>query len=839
MTGSNSFWLANPGTDFYNNVIGQSLRFEDGDSSYLLRTPLSAGNSKTLTISMWVKRGNISINAVLLNVFVSASPNNQGLLRFNSSDQLQFTNFSGEYDIVTNRLFRDTTNFFHVLIRVDTTQSTASERIKIYINGTLETSLATSSYPSTQSMDLEWNTTNKHLIGARTDNSTPTPIQRFDGYLAEINLRDGEALGPESFGETKNGVWIAKRYTGSYGTNGFRLTFEATGTGTTAEGTDNSSNMTNIGDDKSGQGHNFSASGLASTDVVNDSPENNFATMLAGLAEPQDYQSYYKGTYTEGNLKVQGSSSGWTNGSSNFGMTSGKWYAECIVNSWVASNYVRIGLRARPARTYDEYFVLGNGTGQLDAAARNGRLASFSTGDVIQFALDLDNNAFYLGVDNTWGNSATATEIANGTTTNAFASGSEVPTGDGHAYFFYAQPHSTGTSITWNFGQDGSFASTLTGGNIGTETDSNGVGAFKYAPPSGFLACCSSNIPELTISPAQDTQATDNFTTVIYNANNQTAQNIDTVGFKPDFLWFKQRDRSDAHSLYDSSRGIGPVLRLDTFTEYSNNTLVTAFRPLGFALGTDTNAWVNYQTDSMVAWCWKGNGGTPVSNTQGSLTCNVQANADAGFSIVTWTGDGNASVTLGHGLNAKPELIIYKGRENSYSWPTWFKTFGTSTGSFIDTSNQPGSFARVKSEPTTTVIPNAELNYTNTNGEGSIAYVFHSVEGYSKIGSYTGNGSSDGVFVYLGFRPAWIITKKVSGSGNWYINDSARSPSNSTDLFGGNLYADLQNDESGNGMDMLSNGFKIRNTDGSQNTSGGTYLYMAFAEQPFKFSNAK
>ena len=317
--------------------------------------------------------------------------------------------------------------------RFDSTQSTASERIKLYINGTQETDLNDNTYPSLNHDSL-WNHTNKHLIGARTDNSTPTPIQEFDGYLAEFNLVDGQALGPESFGETKNGVWIPKNLSSiSYGTNGFRLTF---------------ADSSSLGDDTSGNGNDFTSSGLAATDVVVDSPTNNFATALGSIAESDDYQGYDAPTSSEGNLKITASGSAWNNGGSSFGMTSGKWYAECIVNSWQASNYVRIGLRAKPARTYDEYFVLGNGTGQLDAAARNGRLPSFTTGDVIQFALDLENQAFYLGKNNTWGNSATATEIANGTTTNAFASGSEVPINDNHAYFFYAQPHTSTTTIT-------------------------------------------------------------------------------------------------------------------------------------------------------------------------------------------------------------------------------------------------------------------------------------------------------------------------------------------------------------------------------------------------------
>ena len=1062
-------------TDMRDNLLERSLKFEDGDSPYLLRTPSGAGNKRSFAISMWVKRGNLGSNHILMNVFVTASPNNQGVLRFNSSDQLQFTNFSGEYDIVTNGVFRDTTSWFHIVVRVDTTQSTASERIKLYVNGTLQTSLATSTYP-TQNLDLEWNTANKHLIGARTDNSTPTPIQEFDGYLADVKLVDGEALGPESFGRDVNGVWLPKDYTGdSCGYNGFELDFAKTSTGaeytppssaftddadqqfklveasngttsfTDEEGAsisrvgntihsnaaakfgstsvyfdgsgDNLSvggngylysslnganktleawvyptayhygwimsystnqhyhgfamntNETNaylayggnnggsvssqinggvfpalnqwyhiamqrdastvsflfngeligthsspgnnptgtrgplkigsqhyyggsnrsffqgymdevrisntgsrysysygnsLGADASGRGNHFAPNGFVSTDVVIDNPDNNFATPIgAGIAESQDYQSYYQPTSSEGNLKVTGSSSGWSNGSSNFGVASGKWYAECIVNSWVNSQYVRIGLRARPARTYDEYFVLGNGTGQLDGSARNSRLPSFSTGDVIQFALDLENQAFYLGKNGTWGNSATTAEIEAGTTTNAFASGSEVPINDGHEYFFYAQPHSTSTSITWNFGQDDTFnGEKTTAGN----TDANGQGKFQYEPPSGFLAQCAANLEESLISPNPSASAApgDFFNTVLYTGNDGT-QTITGVGFQPDWVWIKARNQTRFHNVFDSLRGTGRNIRTNsTNAEVNDNDTLTAFTTDGFSLGNDgTGArGTNYSTDNYVAWCWKAGGAPTATNTggrnptAGSVMIDGVASTDplpeadiyptkmsvntiSGFSIVLWTGDGNASVTIGHGLNETPELIIYKGRDSTYAWPVWYKTFSTTSGFFLNATNSAASHGRVKSVPTNTVIGNVELNYTNELNKGNIAYCFHSVEGYSKIGSYTGNGNADGVFVYTGFRPAWIMTKKSSGSGNWYINDSARSPLNPTSSFGANLYADLSNAESGNGMDMLSNGFKIRNTDSSQNTNGSTYIYMAFAEAESKQANAR
>ena len=255
----------------------------------------------------------------------------------------------------------------------------------------------------------------------------------------------------------------------------------------------------------------------------------------------------------------------------------------------------------------------------------------------------------------------------------------------------------------------------------------------------------------------------------------------------------------------------------------------------------------------MVAWAWKGNGGTTTSHSSGDNSANhasvSQANQTAGFSIVTYTGDTSGNPTkMNHGLGKTPRMIIVKSRSASGSWAVYHED--TNTGSsynhalFLSSSNARtsannaywGSDTMVLNDNLFSVNNSTE---TNTNSVTYVAYLFAEIEGYSKFGKYSGNGSSDGTYVFLGFRPAFIMTKRSDSSGNWYINDSARSPSNSTDLFGGNLYADQQNAESGNGMDMLSNGFRIRNTDSSQNASGGVYIYMAFAEQPFKFSNAR
>ncbi len=863
-------WLASTGVSFYNDVATQSLRFDDGSDMRLTRSPSSATNQKKYTFSCWVKRSNLGTNSPTI---FGAGNSHTGLgfeqLNFTPSNALRFyrqISSVGNTEYVTTRLFRDTSSWYHIVAMMDAANTIG----KIYVNGVRETSFSTENHPT--NVDGAVNSTQLHAFGNRApDGSGGT--QKFDGYLAEVNFLDGLNIGEtngylDEFGEVKNGVWIPKEYTGSYGTNGFRLQFNQTGTGTASSST--------IGADTSGNTHHFTSSGIVASDCnMPDSPENNFATALGSLSEPLDYQSYYKATYSEGNLKVTGSSSGWSNGSSNFGVTSGKWYAECRINAKAGTGYVRFGMRSRPARTYDEYFWGDDGTGQVDGTSSpySSRVGTYIAGDILMIALDLDNNALYFGKDGTWENSATSSEIANGTTTNAFvASSTIIPTGAdnvGQAYFFYCQPHSTGSNVTWNFGQDSQFAnSTLT---AGTETPSEGAGVFKYAVPTGFKSLCSANLNDdnIPISPAQTKQADDYFGTLTYIGNgtdSNSTQNIrvggtDVLGnidFKPDWTWIKSKSNTSNHILTDSTRLAGNVLFSNLTNDESDNTaFFTSFETNGFNLaqnGGDTNA--NGYT--YFAWNWKANGGTTstiavdsVSSGVPSIASTVQANTDAGFSIVTYTGTGS-SATVGHGLGATADVVIIKNRDVTSAWMFWCNSFNGNDLLLLDdvTSKITDSSVFDGTIPTSSVFSVGTNFQSNGSGQGMVAYCFAEIEGYSKFGRYTGNGAtsatnSDGVFAFLGFRPAFIIIKNITASAEWLMVDSVRSTFNEVDDI---LVADDFSSESDFGttnrnIDFLSNGFKIRNTSAggttALNTGGSTYIYMAFAEAPFKYANAR
>jgi hypothetical protein len=298
---------------------------------------------------------------------------------------------------------------------------------------------------------------------------------------------------------------------------------------------------------------------------------------------------------------------------------------------------------------------------------------------------------------------------------------------------------------------------------------------------------------------------------------------------QPDFVWFKNRTVAYNHQLYDSSRGVNkPLYSSLNSAEASITNGLTRFDPDGFRVSSA--AAVN--ENSMVCWNWKANGGTTASNSDGSITSTVQANQDAGFSIVTYTTAGSAA-TIGHGLGAKPDVILLKKRNGAIGWLVRHVSTGTSYLSLNSTmaaASNPGP-TWTTTEPTTSVYSIGTSTDVNINGGEYIAYCFASKQGYSKFGSYKGSGSTDGAFVYTGFKPAFVIIKCSSAVSHWAMFDSKRAGYNDNNI---RLYPNLANAEpSETNIDLLSNGFKLLRSDTDVNNGGSTYLYMAFAENPF------
>jgi hypothetical protein len=329
---------------------------------------------------------------------------------------------------------------------------------------------------------------------------------------------------------------------------------------------------------------------------------------------------------------------------------------------------------------------------------------------------------------------------------------------------------------------------------------------------------------------------------VLYTGDGADGRNIVGVGFTPDLVWVKARNQAYNNGLFDSVRGSRSTL-------YSNLTNAEeingpySFNTDGFSQSSSWNA----SSDNYVAWCWKAGAGTTSTNTNGSITSVVSVNQDAGFSIVSWTGNGVEGATIGHGLNKAPKFIIQKNRDGgSASWRIWHTylgdTYGLGSGS-IFLAFDPGSAnydsQRITGSTSTTFrTTGIATPYSNGSGIKYITYCWAEIEGYSKFGSYTGNGSTDGPFVFTNGKPAWVMIKRTDSTGDWYLFDSSRNSSNPVSLGLLSNTTQIDGDYVGWG-DFLSNGFKIRRTDSAWNASGGTYIYACWMESPFQTANSK
>ena len=320
------------------------------------------------------------------------------------------------------------------------------------------------------------------------------------------------------------------------------------------------------------------------------------------------------------------------------------------------------------------------------------------------------------------------------------------------------------------------------------------------------------------------------------SSNPQTITNGGNSDLQPDFLWSKRRDSAAPHYLFDSNRGVNSSLSSDdTDAEDTATGYLASFNSDGFTTGSDSA--LAYSGRTYVAWQWKANGGTVANDTNGDITTSVQANQTAGFSIATYTGNGGSDQTLGHGLGAEPDFVIFKDRDSSSAWRIFVRLLGASKFLNLNTTDAANTSTNIFPSHSSTTIGVEQNDVMNKNSSDHIMYSFRSIQGYSKIGSYTGNGNADGPFVYLGFKPAWVMVKRTNTTGAWEIYDSARNGNDSNPindrLRANDNAAENSNDSSDYVSDFLSNGWKIRTNSGNWNTSGHTYIYMAFAEHPF------
>ena len=444
--------------------IDNSLRFNDGDNPKLAFTPSSAvvAERKTFTISCWVKRGIISTTQYLWEMGGNDNANDRFFARFDVSNKLKISD-SGTIYRETNRLFRDPSAWYHIVVAVDTTDSTAGNRVKVYVNGVQETSFATSNNPGLNDQK-GFSDDSEHTIG-RTgiDNGFS-----LDGYIADFNAVGGSQLAPTSFGETNdNGVWIPKNYTGSHGTNGFKLEFKQTGT---------SQNSSGIGADTSGNDNHFAVTNLAATDVTTDTPTNNFCTWNPLIGRAAAYA-----TFAEGNLDADFTSgSVYWRATGSIGVTSGKWYAEikCIDDG--GNNDLKIGVEhASPDQTTIDgvHKVIQSWNGyKASGGSASSYGDTYTNGDIVGVLLDMDNGTIKF--------SKNGTLMASGA--SAYTDLISAMPDSGWAFFAYGYDNA---NVQANFG-NAPFS--ISSGNA----DANGYGNFEYAVPSGFYSLCTKNLAE-------------------------------------------------------------------------------------------------------------------------------------------------------------------------------------------------------------------------------------------------------------------------------------------------------------------------------------------------------
>ena len=789
---SNAQWFANPSTTY---EIDQSCRFNDDDSAYLYKTP-DATNQKTWTFSTWFKIGNLGINKTFLAAGTDGGGTGAGytVLRISDSDEIYFEYYASSaavWKYVSNQVLRDPGAWYHLVVAVDTTQGTASNRIKIYLNGSEVTSFSTETDPSA---DTTGNV-GKNILH-RVGSSSWGVSSLFDGYMAETVYIDGTQLTPSSFGETNSttGQWVPKSVSGlTFGTEGFLFAYQ-----------DSSA----LGDDTSGNGNDWTSSGLAAADQMTDSPTDNFCTLnpLTGNASI---------TYSDGNLSPGRDG---TSFQTYFGTqalpSTGKWYWEITAIGATApigpgagwDGTVGIGTRDADDNPQGEStnWVWGNAQTTAAGQKHNGSsinlypASSLTDNSIVMTAVDMDNSKIWWGVDGSWMGTDSGDNDGNPATgaNPAFAnlSGELFPLGNRQDDY-----------EIYNFGQQ----------------------SFAHTPPSGFKALSTANLDDPTIAdPSAYFQPT------IYTGDGASSLAVNQGGnstFEPDFVWIKNRDAADNHCWFDSVRGVTKLLSSNnTDAESTDADTLTAFDSDGFTVGADVK--VNTNTEKYVGWQWL-------------------EDTTSAFDMVTYTGTGSTR-TVAHNLGVKPDLMIFKRRNGTQNWQVYHSALTAYYKLFLDLTlakvDDTDSFN--DTEPTSSVFTVKSDGTVNATDDTYIAWLFAGVEGFSKFGSYVGNGSTDGPFVSLGFKPSALIVKRASpeypaAGGGWPMWDNARSTYNVNNHV---IEADATN--AGDGaewtaawtyIDFLSNGFKIRGNDTETNADGSTYVFAAWADTPFKTALAR
>ena len=802
---SHFWWQAgDDGPDF--GLIGNSLRFRGGQ--HLAWTPSSAPSGTKWTISFWYKPGKLdtsywpviySSNNQYSEVYIPPA----NATNYPNSPAFS-TGTSPQIVSVMTRPGRDPSVWYHVVWAWDTTQASASKRSRYWINGKeipISDVLYNGAQPGQGAHSNTMGGQTPRKIGSMNGSG-----QNFDGYLAEMHYVDGTGLTATDFGEfNAEGVWVPKKVTGlTYGKQGWYLDFK---------------DPHNIGADRSGNGHNWTASGFELTNTTShlydwmaDSPTNNYATGLPLLGQYNTGST--TNNYSDANSTFSMESTTRTQLWTQVFAPGGKYYVE-----WTTSNNSpHMGVCPGPYTLVNE----ANGIISIGEEGSNSWV-------------HIDNYAKYPG-----GYKVAVTNQATNGTIGMTVDTTSWPTFKVQFYGNNGSP--LGVERTNTAVSPKETLMPYQGGNGGGTFYLNaGQRPFIHTPPAGFKPLSTAGLSDVPIKNPRE-----HFRAVIYTGNGST-QSITGVGFAPDFVWIKLRSQATNHVLQDRVRGATAYLNSNSTQPENTNTQVNFFSSFdsdGFTVrytaANGASYWeTNLSGNTYVAWCWKA-GGAPVTNNAGSISSQVSANPTAGFSIVTYAGNNNANATVGHGLGVSPGLVIVKDRSTSnYVWMVKFATLGGNILELNGTgaANAPSSYSTgtigTLNSTTFGFTTNGGMQAVNGTGQNYVAYCFAEVKGFSKFGQYSGNSSTDGVFVPTGFRPAFVMCKNTQG-GSWFMHDTTRMPYNPAP---NELLANSSNAEgSSYPLDILSNGFKWRSASGEVNT-GPLYVFAAFAEHPFGGAN--
>ena len=822
-------------------VIDGSLMF-NGVNQHLTRTFSSGGNRRTFTLSYWIKEHGQKGTSPTNNPHVLWSGTavetrggmvHRGTAGADAGRIYMFNQVSNSTDsaVWTNSMHRDFSGWKHVVFKVDSTQGTGTNRVKIYINGVEQDD----EYKTTPSQNLQFqiNIAQEHRIGR----GIPDDYGNFS--LSQYYFIDGQALDASYFGFTDplTNTWRPKKYTGTYGTTGFWLPMD---------------NQDNFEKDRSGNGNHWTKNNFSGTfnnpNVVKDSPS---GAVFGGRAQtgitttssaPANYATLNPSdnigaTLSNGNLTITDSSVYYRTVFGTQTSFDGKHYFEVDVTTLGTTMGVGIFVgndkTAIDANNYaydaNTYIVMYNGSIYHDGSTYSYQ-SSYGAGDTVGVAIDSKNKKVWLSKNGTYVSGENPTTGSGGM--QSVSGVGAIP--DGPIYPMVMVRNAT---VTANFGQI----------------------PFKYAPPQGY-----SPMNSATARPNKVIARPDQYVDVVRYTGSGGSNKVTGFRFQPDLVWLKSRG-SGYHFLHDSVRGGTKAW----FTNVTDNEYdyspsgVTSFNSDGFTVNGEYGA--NYNGTGYVSWCWRAGGNKNTFNIDdvgyssaaaaglngGTITpTGASVGTKQGFSIIGYTGTDNASDTFTHGLTQKPDLVIIRNRDtDGHDGVVYSSTIGATAR--VDINGNDGTSTNVaqfnNTEPTSSVFTIGTYDNVNKLNDKYICYLWHSVPGLQKFGGYTGNGSDNGPFIETGFRPALIWTRVYAGSNvtnnaGWFIYDTQDDTNPYNDDYGndqpGNRiqYANLTNAINANddmGIDILSNGFRLRaDSSGYSNWDGRSYFYAAFAEAP-------